>query len=148
MVGRVLRVLAFEADGIAGPVNAARRTGEGTGEVVAGVDVDHWFGGVHSERAAARGVEEVCGGAEAGAANDIGVVVAEHALQLRVGLANAGADGLRRSEIERRVIDRVGAAGWDAIGPDWQEGIGMDGQNVVEDVAAAFPTQVEVAVVG
>lgn len=97
-------MLRLEAEAGAVAVDAAALAGDGAVQVVPRIELDAGLGGLDLERATREGLDDP--GDERGirvrAAEDVGVVVAAPGRQLRMVRANAGSDGLRRPEVERR----------------------------------------------
>ena len=117
-------------------------------EVVAGVELHARLGRRDVERAAARRLDDAArrDAAPAAAVQDEVVIVAAAAANLLVVGVDARADRRRLPEVERRAGDRRELAGRDQRGVDRREAIGVERQPVLQDVAASFAGQVEVAV--
>ncbi len=76
------------------------------------------------------------------------VIVADAKLQLLVLFVNALARSSWLSKIEWRSFDTLQLAGRDQVGIDRRKAIGVDGNDVVENLSLSLPCQIEVGVVG
>ncbi|GBL30134.1 aldose 1-epimerase [Opitutia bacterium] len=107
-------------------------------EEVAGIELEAGRVREHLERAAAARLRHARGEPRRPAeAEVVGVVVAARPHELRVGRADAFADGAGAAEIERRAFDGRAFAGGDEAFRDRDEAIREEFQTVAQDLAAA-----------
>src|SRR5579875_3324803 len=105
--------------------------------MISAVELDTWLGGKDFQGAARTWM--VRAGSErwrvGGAVDDKVVVVADAELELLVGLVDALSDAGGPGEIEGRSLDAAQLAGGNQVGVDGRKAIGIEGDDVIENIA-------------
>lgn len=142
LVRGIGKVLCFQAEAVMLQVGFAALAGDRPVQEIPGVELETWLGRADLHDPAALGLNHPRRQVHLPAPAPEDKIVVVPAFDL----GDAFADGMRRREVERRVLDRPDLTRRDQPGIDRGVGIGVYGELVAEDIA--FASQVKVAVVG
>ena len=147
MIGRIGEVLRLQAERAAMLVNMAGFACDCAVEEIAGVELQPGLRRRDIERSAALRILELRGVTQPRVAiQDPVMVVALAVLDLLVIRVDARADRGRLAEVERRAVDGCELAGRNQPCIHRRVAIGVERQDMSEDVAAPFAGKIEVAV--
>ncbi len=139
-------MLGFKRKSRAASIDLSALAVNGPVEKIAGVELHAGLRGQDFQNAAAGRLLDTYGEAQALPVQNPVVIVAVAELQLLIIRFDALADRDRLAEIEWRAGDGAKLAGGDERGVDPRETVGMDGDDVAENIAIAF--QIEVGMIG
>src|SRR6266851_657668 len=151
LVGGIGKVLGFQAEGGALGISEPALANSCAVKEIAGIKLDAGFGGPDFHDAAGSGLEDARGERFAlvhGHAQDEVVIVAAAEFQLLVGLIDARPDGGGFAKVEGRVRHVAKFAGGNQTGIDGSVLVGVNHEQVAEDVAGTLASEIEITVAG